>query len=88
MRRVYDYKIPIISAVGHETDFTLLDFGRSESCNTNSSCRTCRSGTKKSKRKSNYLFNNLIQKIKFFINDHIKELKTINSVLALNNFKR
>ena len=22
VRRVYDYKIPLISAVGHETDFT------------------------------------------------------------------
>ena len=25
-RRVYDYKIPLISAVGHETDFTICDF--------------------------------------------------------------
>lgn len=25
-RRIYDFKIPIISAVGHETDFTICDF--------------------------------------------------------------
>ena len=89
VRRVYDYKIPIISAVGHETDFTLLDFVADlRAATPTAAAELVVPELKNLREKSNYLFNNLIQKIKFFINDHIKELKTINSVLALNNFKK
>ena len=89
VRRVYDYKIPLISAVGHETDFTLLDFVADlRAATPTAAAELVVPELKNLREKSNYLLNNLIQKIKFFINDHMKELKTINSVLALNNIKK
>ena len=89
VRRVYDYKIPLISAVGHETDFTLLDFVADlRAATPTAAAELVVPELKNLREKSNYLLNNLIQKIKFFINDHIKELKTMNSVLALNNIKK
>ena len=89
VRRVYDYKIPLISAVGHETDFTLLDFVADlRAATPTAAAELVVPELKNLREKSNYLLNDLIQKIKFFINDHMKELKTMNSVLALNNIKK
>tara|TARA_B100000212_G_C27380037_1_gene536594 strand:- start:1290 stop:2483 length:1194 start_codon:yes stop_codon:yes gene_type:complete len=89
VRRVYDYKIPLISAVGHETDFTLLDFVADlRAATPTAAAELVVPELKNLREKSNYLLDNLIQKIKFFINDHMKELKTMNSVLALNNIKK
>ena len=89
IRRVFDYKIPLISAVGHETDFTLLDFVSDlRAATPTAAAELVVPELKNLKEKSNFLFKNLIQKTVFFVNNLLKELKTINSILAVQNFKK
>tara|TARA_B100000963_G_scaffold357780_1_gene380787 strand:+ start:6259 stop:7452 length:1194 start_codon:yes stop_codon:yes gene_type:complete len=89
IRRVFDYKIPVISAVGHETDFTLLDFVADlRAATPTAAAEIVVPEIKNLKEKSNFLLKSLLQKINFFIKDQLKELKTINSALAINNFKK
>ena len=89
IRRVFNYKIPLISAVGHETDFTLLDFVSDlRAATPTAAAELVVPELKNLKEKSNFLLKNLIQKTVFFINNLLKELKTINSILAVQNFKK
>ena len=89
VRRVFNYKIPLISAVGHETDFTLLDFVSDlRAATPTAAAELVVPELKNLKEKSNFLFKNLIQKTVFFVNNLLKELKTINSILAVQNFKK
>ena len=89
VRRVYDYKIPVISAIGHETDYTLLDFAADlRAATPTAAAELVVPELKNLKEKSNYLSNSLIQKIRFFINDRMRELKAMNSVLAVNNLRK
>ena len=89
IRRVFNYKIPLISAVGHETDFTLLDFVSDlRAATPTAAAELVVPELKNLKEKSNFLFKNLIQKTVFFVNNLLKELKTINSILAVQNFKK
>ena len=89
IRRVFDYKIPLISAVGHETDFTLLDFVSDlRAATPTAAAELVVPELKNLKEKSNFLLKNLMQKTVFFVNTLSKELKTINSILGVNNFKK
>ena len=89
VRRVFNYKIPLISAVGHETDFTLLDFVSDlRAATPTAAAELVVPELKNLKEKSNFLLKNLIQKTVFFVNNLLKELKTINSILAVQNFKK
>jgi exodeoxyribonuclease VII large subunit len=89
IRRVFNYKIPLISAVGHDTDFTLLDFVSDlRAATPTAAAELVVPELKNLKEKSNFLFKNLIQKTVFFVNNLLKELKTINSILAVQNFKK
>ena len=89
IRRVFNYKIPLISAVGHETDFTLLDFVSDlRAATPTAAAELVVPELKNLKEKSNFLLKNLIQKTVFFVNNLLKELKTINSILAVQNFKK
>ncbi|MAK12493.1 MAG: exodeoxyribonuclease VII large subunit [Candidatus Pelagibacter sp.] len=89
IRRVFEHKIPIISAIGHETDFTLLDFVADlRAATPTAAAELIVPELKNLKEKLNYLSKNLLQKTKYFINNNIKELKNINSVLAIKNFKK
>ena len=89
IRRVFNYKIPLISAVGHETDFTLLDFVSDlRAATPTAAAELVVPELKNLKEKSNFLLKNLMQKTVFFVNTLSKELKTINSILGVNNFKK
>lgn len=89
IRRVFNYKIPLISAVGHETDFTLLDFVSDlRAATPTAAAELVVPELKNLREKSNFLLKNLIQKTVFFVNNLLKELKTINSILAVQNFKK
>ena len=89
IRRVFNYKIPLISAVGHDTDFTLLDFVSDlRAATPTAAAELVVPELKNLKEKSNFLLKNLIQKTVFFVNNLLKELKTINSILAVQNFKK
>ena len=89
IRKVYNYKIPLISAVGHETDFTLLDFVADlRAATPTAAAEIVVPEIKNLNEKSNFLLQNLTQKIKFFLENRLKELKTFNSILAINNLKK
>ena len=52
-RTIYNMRKPVISAVGHETDFTIADFVADlRALNPSSSCRTSYSRVKELKKKT------------------------------------
>lgn len=54
-KAIYYSELPIISAVGHETDFTIADFVATYVHHTISSCRACSAKYSRYKRKNTYV---------------------------------
>ena len=88
VRSVYEYNIPVISAIGHETDFTLLDFVADlRAATPTAAAELVVPELKNLNEKINFLIRNLIQSISFLISNHIKEIKNFNSVFKIKNLK-
>jgi len=89
VRNVFDFKIPVISAVGHETDFTLLDFVADlRAATPTAAAELVVPEIKNLNEKSNNLTKRLKQNIIYFFKDAYKNFVNINSLLQFNNFKK
>ncbi|MEL0176824.1 MAG: exodeoxyribonuclease VII large subunit [Pelagibacteraceae bacterium] len=89
VRNVFDFEIPVISAVGHETDFTLLDFVADlRAATPTAAAELVVPEIKNLNEKSNNLTKRLKQNIKYFLKDIYKNFVNINSLLQFNNFKK
>ncbi len=89
VRNVFDFEIPVISAVGHETDFTLLDFVADlRAATPTAAAELVVPEIKNLNEKSNNLTKRLKQNIIYFLKDTYKNFVNINSLLQFNNFKK
>ena len=82
VREVYKFKTPIISAIGHETDFTLLDFVADlRAATPTAAAEQAVPELKNILEKKSFLEKSLKQIISNFINNHLRILKNMNSIL-------
>jgi len=88
VRKVFKYDTPIISAIGHETDFTLLDFVADlRAATPTAAAELVVPELVNLDEKINFLSKNLKQNIFFFITNCKKEIKNLNSYLNIKNLK-
>jgi exodeoxyribonuclease VII large subunit len=81
VREVYKFKTPIISAIGHETDFTLLDFVADlRAATPTAAAEQAVPELKTLLEKKSFLEKSLTQTISNFINNNLRILKNINSI--------
>jgi exodeoxyribonuclease VII large subunit len=81
IREVYKFKTPIISAIGHETDFTLLDFVADlRAATPTAAAEQAVPELKNLLEKTSFLEKSLKQIISNFINNHLRILKNMNSI--------
>ncbi len=89
VRNVFDFEIPVISAVGHETDFTLLDFVADlRAATPTAAAELVVPEIKNLNEKSNNLTKRLNQNIIYFLKDTYKNFVNINALFQFNNFKK
>ena len=89
VRNVFDFEIPLISAIGHETDFTLLDFVADlRAATPTAAAELVVPEIKNLNEKSNNLTKRLKQNIIYFLKDTYKNFENINSLFQFNNFKK
>jgi exodeoxyribonuclease VII large subunit len=89
IREVYKFKTPIISAIGHETDYTLLDFVADlRAATPTSAAEQTVPELQNLTEKNTFLEKSLRQIILSFLNNNIKVLKKINSIFSSKNFKK
>ena len=89
VRKVYSHSTPIISAIGHETDFTLLDFVADlRAATPTAAAEIAVPEIVNLKEKINSLFEGLDYKIKNLLNNSTNVLKYYKSFLRLNNLKK
>ena len=82
IREVYKFKTPIISAIGHETDFTLLDFVADlRAATPTAAAEQAVPELKNILEKKSFLEKSLKQIISNFINNNLRILKNMNSIL-------
>ena len=82
VREVYKFKTPIISAIGHETDFTLLDFVADlRAATPTAAAEQAVPELKNILEKKSFLEKSLKQIISNFINNNLRILKNMNSIL-------
>lgn len=91
-REIYKSKIPVISAIGHETDFTIADFVSDKRASTPSVAGEMVVPSQDDMEfKINSLFNKLIKSYKGYIdikrinNEHLKSIIDLNSPLYYVN---
>ena len=88
VRHVFEYKTPIISAIGHETDFTLLDFVSDlRAATPTAAAELAVPELKNLKDKINFLVKSLKQNIYFFISDSQKKIINLSSFFKTKNLK-
>jgi len=81
VREVYKFKTPIISAIGHETDFTLLDFVADlRAATPTAAAEQAVPELKNLLEKKIFLEKSLNQIISNFINNNLRILKNMNSI--------
>ena len=89
VRKVYSHLTPIISAIGHETDFTLLDFVADlRAATPTAAAEIAVPEIKNLKEKSNSLLEGLDYKIKNLLKNNTSLLRNYKSFLRLNNLKK
>ena len=89
VRKVYSHSIPIISAIGHETDFTLLDFVADlRAATPTAAAEIAVPEIANLKEKINSLFEGIDYKIKNLLNNKTNILKQYKSFLRPNNLKK
>ncbi len=89
VRKVYSHSTPIISAIGHETDFTLLDFVADlRAATPTAAAEIAVPEIKNLKEKLNSLLEGLDYKIKNLLNNNTNLLRNYKSFLRLNNLKK
>jgi len=88
VRHVFEYKTPIISAIGHETDFTLLDFVSDlRAATPTAAAELVVPELKNLDDKINFLVKSLKQNISFIISDSQKEIINLSSFFKTKNLK-
>ncbi len=89
VRRVFSFNIPVISAIGHETDYTLLDFVADVRAATPTAAAELAVVEIKSlKEKIIFFENSLKQSIKNQLNNYFKFLQNIRSFFLIKNLKK
>ncbi len=89
IRRVYNHKVPIISAIGHETDFTLLDFVSDlRAATPTAAAELAVPELKNLKEKNKFLEKNLVQIINSFLQNNLKVLKNFNAIFNPQSLKK
>jgi len=89
VRKVYSHSIPIISAIGHETDFTLLDFVADlRAATPTAAAEIAVPEIKNLKEKLNSLLEGLDYKIKNLLKNNTNLLRNYKSFLRANNLKK
>jgi exodeoxyribonuclease VII large subunit len=89
VRKVYSHPTPIISAIGHETDFTLLDFVADlRAATPTAAAEIAVPEIKTLKEKSNSLLEGLDYKIKNLLTYNTNLLRNYKSYLRPNNLKK
>ena len=89
IRKVYSHSTPIISAIGHETDFTLLDFVADlRAATPTAAAEIAVPEITNLKEKSNSLLEGLDFKIKNLLKNNTNLLRNYKSFLRLNNLKK
>ena len=88
VRYVFEYKTPIISAIGHETDFPLLDFVSDlRAATPTAAAELVVPELKNLKDKIKFLVKSLKQNIYFFISDSQKEIINLSSFFKTKTLK-
>jgi len=88
VRKIFEYNIPVISAIGHETDFTLIDFVADiRAATPTAAAEIVVPELKNLDERINFLAKNLYQSMRFFLSDYFKEIKNLNSYFKLKNLK-
>ena len=82
VREIFKLNTPIISAIGHETDFTLCDFVSDLRASTPSeAAQLCCISTRELQEKICYDFDKIISKIQYSINNKQENLSRIDLVI-------
>lgn len=85
-KAIYDSKIPIISAVGHEIDFTIADFVADKRAATpTAAAELATPDITVLKQNVNYYVDALTKKINYLINDYKMRLANIDKRIENNN---
>ena len=82
VREIFKLNTPVISAIGHETDFTLCDFVSDLRASTPSeAAQLCCISTRELQEKICYDFDKIISKIQYSINNKQENLSRIDLVI-------
>lgn len=88
IRHVFQFKTPVISAIGHETDFTLLDFVADlRAATPTAAAELAVPELKNLSEKLDFLEKNLRQNINFIVLDIKKGIKNLTSFFKTKNLK-
>ena len=89
VRRVFAFNSPIISAIGHETDFTLLDFVADlRAATPTAAAEMAVPEIKNLKEKNKFLESSLKQSINILTQNYLNFLRNIRPIFMTKNLKK
>jgi len=89
IRKVFDFKTPLISAIGHETDFTLLDFVADlRAATPTAAAELAVPEIINLKEKNKFLESSLKQSINLLIKNYFNFLKSIKSIFEIKSLNK